>query len=228
MKILEKKNFGAVIVFRLVHFQLLMFNFILSLMFYIIGLGNPGKEYNQTRHNVGRDLVVGYREAHGLGDWSPSTPAQADITSGQIQGKSVELVLPNTFMNRSGETARFLIEKQGAQPEDLVVVYDDIDLPLGQFKISKDRGHGGHNGVKSIETSIKSQAFTRVRVGIAETSFWTGRVRRPSGGDQISKYVLKPFSKKELNTLEGIQRDVFDAIDLIVNDGVAVAMNQYN
>lgn len=197
-------------------------------MNYLIGLGNPGAEYEHTRHNIGRDLVLAYQEARGFSSWTNNSPAKAIFSSGNVKGESVELVLPETFMNRSGETARFLVEKNNAKPEDLIVIYDDIDLPLGQFKISKDRGHGGHNGIKSIESSINSQSFVRVRVGIAETSFWTGRVKRPSGGERMSKYVLGRFSSREDAMLKQVQPEIFAAIDVLVSDGPELAMNKFN
>lgn len=193
-------------------------------MYHVIGLGNPGNEYDQTRHNIGRDVTRDYVRQQGVTDWSKDKLAQAL----HADNKDAEFWLPETFMNRSGETARYLVEKRGVPPRELVVVHDDVDLPLGTVKVSVGRGHGGHNGIRSIEQALKSKEFIRLRIGITPTSFWTGQVKRPGGGVALNKFVLGPFSKRELTTLDKNKPTLFAALECILTDGVSVAMNTYN
>ncbi len=197
-------------------------------MFYIVGLGNPGEKYSKTRHNVGRMIVESIGNSGGFSEWSKSKPANALYSHGSIAGDAVELVLPETFMNRSGETIQFVANKHHARPGDFIVVHDEIDLPFGELKISAGRGAGGNNGIESIINHLGSKDFVRVRVGIAPTSFLTGKVKRPSGGGPLERFVLKPFSKKEAKALEKLSKKVSGAIETILKDGPEAAMNQYH
>ncbi len=154
-------------------------------MFYIVGLGNPGDKYKQTRHNVGRMMVEALKEDGSFSDWTKSKHANALYAHGEVGGGPAELILPETFMNKSGETVRYVVEKHEAKPEDFIVVHDDIDLPFGELKTGVGRGAGGNNGVESIIKHLGSKDFVRVRVGIAPRSFWTGEVKRPQGGGPL-------------------------------------------
>lgn len=198
-------------------------------MHFIIGLGNPGATYENTRHNVGRLLVARLQEQVGdANSWKKDNGAQALLSQGKFGSFPVEFVLPETFMNRSGETVAYLSEKCGAAPEELIVVYDDVDLPLGSLRIAHGRGAGGHNGIGSIIAALKHKDFIRVRIGIAPTSFWTGKVKRPQGGGKLERFVLGAFSRSERSTIDEIASRVFDAIETIVTEGSAKAMNEFN
>ena len=161
-------------------------------MFYVIGLGNPEKKYDGTRHNVGFEMLDALREAGGFSEWADDKYAEAKRSVGVLGGAQVELLQPQTYMNKSGITAKYLIEKQGASPDQLVVVYDDVDLPVGDLKISVNRGAGGHNGVQSIINNI-GKDFIRIRVGVAKKGLFGGDSKRPQG-HAMSKHVLGKFS----------------------------------
>lgn len=186
-------------------------------MFAIIGLGNPGKKYEQTRHNLGRMAV----ESFG-GDWSTDTMAHARVAAGQIRGQSVALVLPETFMNKSGESARHFVPARVAA-DNLIVVYDDLALPFGEVKVSFGKGSGGHNGVQNIIDQVRTKDFVRVRLGIAPTGI-IGKFFKRSN----LEFVLKPFSSKEREELPHVQTKAREAIESIVRDGYQKAMNEVN
>jgi PTH1 family peptidyl-tRNA hydrolase len=193
-------------------------------MFYIIGLGNPGDKYEKTRHNVGRMVLNEI-----VGDsWEKSKNANALYSRAMIASEAVEYLVPETFMNRSGETVKYIVDKQNAKPEEFIVVHDDIDLPFGEIKIVQGRGAGGNNGIDSIIKNLKSKNFIRVRVGIAPKSFWTGEMKRPAGGGPLERFVLKPFGSAEKKQLPEVQNKVREAIEFIVSEGVESAMNNIN
>lgn len=194
-------------------------------MHYIVGLGNPGDAYKHTRHNVGFMLLERFVDDTHLPDLHESSAHSGRVAQGALEGSDVFVLLPSTYMNASGSAV-----KKAVRPEDaerLIVVYDDVDLPLGQFKISYDRGDGGHNGVKSIIESLKTKEFARIRVGIAHTSFWTHKPVRPTG-DKLAAYVLKPFSAKEMEVLQKMQPSFNEALSVFIQKGAHAAMNQYN
>ncbi len=200
----------------------------MTTMQYIIGLGNPGEKYEKTRHNVGRMFVETVRAEGVFPDWSKSKGAKAFYAHGAIMGEETELLLPETFMNRSGETVQYVCKKHAAKPEDFIVVHDDIDLPFGEVKISHGKGAGGNNGVSSIISTLSSKDFVRIRIGIAPKQFLTGRVVRPAGGGALEKFVLKTFSVLERQQLPAVFVKANEALELIVKDGVQVAMNKVN
>ncbi|MCA9363237.1 aminoacyl-tRNA hydrolase, partial [Candidatus Kaiserbacteria bacterium] len=128
-------------------------------MFYIVGLGNPGDKYINTRHNVGRMVLEEMSDNSLIKD----KPSNASIASMSLGGEVIQLFAPETFMNNSGETVKYIVSKLGAVTEDVIVVHDDIDLPFGEVKVAKGRGAGGNNGVESIIKQLKSKNFVRVR-----------------------------------------------------------------
>jgi PTH1 family peptidyl-tRNA hydrolase len=197
-------------------------------MHYIVGLGNPGDKYKKTRHNIGRMSVEAFAEHSNISGWSKSKNANALYTRGMSKGKPFELLLPETFMNKSGDTVKYVVDKHEAKVEDFIVVHDDIALPFGDIKISYRRGAGGNNGVNSIIKQLDSNAFARIRVGIAPKSFWTGKVKRPVGGGPLEQFVLKSFSTGESKYLPDIFEKVQIAIGIILDDGVEKAMNKLN
>ncbi|OGG85759.1 hypothetical protein A2392_02780 [Candidatus Kaiserbacteria bacterium RIFOXYB1_FULL_46_14] len=185
-------------------------------MYTIVGLGNPGDEYELTRHNAGRVVL---REIFDLASLRLGRSERLSVGNTEIN-----ILFPDSYMNESGRAIRKFIA-----PEDLsrlIVVYDDIDLPLGEFKLSFGRGDGGHNGLSSIIASLDTKDFIRVRVGIAKHNFW-GRLVRPQG-EELSRYVLGRFSSRELATIKQVSSLIKEALEVVVGEGVEKAMNRFN
>ena len=195
-------------------------------MYYLVGLGNPGDEHKKNRHNVGflaLDFIVDSLQF--------PTPTKAGhlegkYSTGKIHAEEVGLLYPETFMNNSGIAVKKLVPK-GELPQ-LVVLYDDVALPLGSVKVSFDRGDGGHNGLKSIIGVMNSKQFIRVRIGVGETSFWTRKIK-PLSGEALPRFVLGNFSSREMAILT---KEVFpkirEIVSLIVEQGYVKAMNVHN
>jgi len=192
-------------------------------MYYIVGLGNPGEEYKDTRHNVGW-MALDYVVALSLPAPVASSKYAGRISEGVIEDEEVIFLYPDTFMNKSGSAVKKLVPK--GEEGNLVVVYDDVDIPVGDIKVSVGRGDGGHNGIKSIVASLGTKEFVRVRVGIAPKGFF-GQTKRPKG-DRLPKHVLGDFKKREKKELEeGLEKAKL-AIETILTDGVEKAMNVSN
>ena len=192
----------------------------------IVGLGNPGEEYTNTRHNTGRMIVE--RFAHLCDDvkWKEHSASNARVSNATYHDEPISLVLPNTFMNKSGLAVSKFI-KSVHTATHLVVVYDDLDLPLGTIKIAFDRGSGGHKGIESIARSIKTKKFVRVRVGVSPTTA-SGKTKKPTGEDVVVDFILGTFKPKEKEILEAVGTRVSDALGTIVTEGYVVAMNRFN
>ena len=148
----------------------------------IIGLGNPGKQYAKTRHNIGWQVLDSLA---GKNKWSESKKAKAEYIKKEIDGTLVELLKPLTFMNESGQAVAYAVKKHSIATSDIIVVHDDKDLPLGKIKIQSDSSSAGHNGVQSIMDHLKTQSFTRVRMGIASDN-----LKKMA---DTSKFVLNRF-----------------------------------
>ena len=175
----------------------------------VVGLGNPGKEYENTRHNTGRILV-------GM--------IEKKLEDSKI--KSLKFLLPETFMNNSGRVVAPLV-KNKKDLKDLVVIYDDIDLPLGKIKISFNRSSGGHNGLGSIIKSLKSEEFLRIRIGISPATP-SGKIRKPKGEKAILNFLLGEFKKSELETIKKLSKKVAEIVETIFTEGKEKAMSLYN
>ncbi len=186
-------------------------------MHIILGLGNPGKEYDGTRHNVGAEVL---RDVAG-GDtlWSDQKKLFARTAREKFPAEEVILAIPTTYMNESGKAAAALLSYYKMKPENLLVVHDDIDLPLGTIRISKNASAGGNRGVASIIEALGTKAFARVRIGVAGST----RARTDA-----AQYVLKPFLKAERTLLPDIQSRARSALRDILTHDIAYAMNQYN
>ena len=195
-------------------------------MKYVIGLGNPGDKYANTRHNVGRMALEKMADKAGFSSWSKSKSGNCLYNKYELGDESLEFLLPETFMNRSGETVQYVVRKHGATAADFIVVHDDIDLPFGEVKIAANKGAGGNNGVQSIIKVLGSKEFVRVRIGIAPKHFITGKTKRPAGGGELEKFVLKPFSVLERTCLSEVLDAAAEAIELIVQIGANEAMNK--
>jgi PTH1 family peptidyl-tRNA hydrolase len=192
----------------------------------IIGLGNPDEEYARTRHNAGRMMVQKFAEKHGFSEWKEESRAKSFIARGMV-GKSIAVgVLPNTYMNKSGIAAAHYIKSVKAA-EKLIVVYDDLDLPIGSLKISFDRGSGGHKGIDSIATAVKTKRFVRIRVGISKENK-DGAAKKPQGEAEVEKFILGEFKADEMITLKSVFKKAGEALEMIVSDGREIAMNKFN
>ena len=172
----------------------------------IIGLGNPGRKYVNTRHNIGQDIVIEYAKKNGFSYWYTPSHGEYMESHGDVDGKEITLVVPLTFMNLSGRAVAHFI-KSKKDMKDLVVIHDDLDLPIGQIKESINRGDGGHNGVKNIIKVLGSKDFKRIRVGISPADK-DGNIDKILYKGLVEKYVLEKFNEGEWEKLvkEGMER----------------------
>ncbi len=194
-------------------------------MFTIVGLGNPGTEYENTRHNVGWTILGDIVARHKLPFFSKSSQYAGQLSEGLLLGVEVGILLPTTFMNNSGSSVGKYVKEKGSL-ETLVVVHDDIDLAVGEVKISYDRGPGGHNGVKSVIDACGSTKFIRIRIGIAQKGFFGG-IKRPKG-EKLSNFVLGKFKGGEVKQLTEVIQKVDKALELILTKGYQSAMQEVN
>lgn len=190
----------------------------------IVGLGNPGEEYKNGRHNTGF-IVLDY--VLGKVDWKQSSGTKALFYKNSIGKKEVEYFKPQTFMNNSGVAISFVQTKHKIKPKDIIVIYDDIDLPLGSFKISFNRSSGGHNGLESVIKKIKSKEFIRIRIGISPSTL-SGKLRKPKGEEAVLKFLLGKYKEDELKELKKVAKKVGEIIEMISNEGKDKAMSVYN
>lgn len=192
----------------------------------IVGLGNPGEEYTNTRHNAGRMALEYFAKNARFSEWSEDKKAKANVAKGAIGKNLVALVNPNTFMNKSGSAvAKFVKSVKAA--ERLVVAHDDLDLPLGTIKISFDRGSGGHKGIDSIMRAVKTKKFVRLRIGVSPATA-SGLIKKPSGEQEVLKFILARFKPSEHEELKKIFKKTSLAIETIVTEGREMAMNVAN
>lgn len=182
-----------------------------------MGLGNPGEEYAKTRHNIGFQCLNELARRHNLG--FDAKIAKSRVAIGQIAGQRVALAKPFTYMNVIGQAAVGLCQWYKVAPsQQLLVVYDDLDLPFGVLRLRERGSAGTHNGMKSVVAQLGTQVFPRVRVGIGQG---------PPGRD-AANYVLGRFTREEESSLPEIHQRTADAIETIVRDGFRAAMNRYN
>lgn len=185
----------------------------------VVGLGNPGADYAGTRHNAGADVVATLAERHG-GKLARAKRERALADEVQLAGKRVALAFPQTYMNVSGESVTLLVKRFGiTDPARIVVVHDELDLPLGRLKLKEGGGLAGHNGLRSIKAHLHTDAFLRVRIGIGKP---------PGGKEGGADHVLKRPSKRARTELDVVVQEAADAVELIAAEGMAVAMNRYN
>lgn len=189
-------------------------------MYTLIGLGNPGSEYENTRHNAGRMALMHFTKKENLPEWELDKKYQSLKTGGTIKKNKFTCLLPETFMNKSGSAVKFLEAKSYKLKANVVVLHDDIDIPLGKFKLSFGRGSGGHKGVESIMRTLHTKDFIRIRIGIAHK-------KKPSQKD-IPDFILKKFQPKEVDRLKKVFRKTTEALEMIITEGLPKAMNMYN
>ena len=182
----------------------------------IVGLGNPGAEYERTRHNLGFmlvDLLAAEAQTQ-----VKRTECRSLIGLAEIEGRTVELVKPQTFMNLSGEAINCLLQKPERSVRKLIVISDDLALPLGKLRLRTQGSHGGQNGLRSVIDCLKTNEFIRLRIGIAPEHPVTN----------ASDFVLGKLSKGEAESIEKVLKDAADAIRTVIRDGVDEAMAEFN
>lgn len=215
-------------------------------MWFLVGLGNPGKEYENTRHNTGRIVLETFRKINDFPEWKFDKKLNALVSRGSVSPSSSKvrsqqltvLLKPQTFMNKSGDALRGLIKSKKAA-EQLAVIHDDLDIPFGKFKLSFNKSAGGHRGVESVIRALKTQAFVRVRVGICpHSSFPKGGVRRPADGGfklkkpqgdaAVEKFILGNYTSDQLATLKKLAKRIAEGLTVLITEGREKAMSLYN
>ena len=182
----------------------------------IVGLGNPGREYAQTKHNVGFMLVDALADKLGIFNWQEKFDAL--IAEGRLGTEKILLVKPQTYMNDSGRAVGPLMNWYKLPPEDLIVAHDDMDIPAGTIRIRKKGSAGGHNGIKSVMAHLGDEHFSRVRIGIG----------RPLPGWTVINHVLAPFQEEDVPKIKEAIQYLLPAVECIVTEDTDKAMNLYN
>jgi PTH1 family peptidyl-tRNA hydrolase len=184
----------------------------------VVGLGNPGTEFAGTRHNAGADAVLELSRRHGTGRLRPVKGQRSSVEEVRIAGKRVVLAVPTTYMNESGAAVAPLVRRFGVDdPERLVIVHDELDLPPGGFQVKSGGGLAGHNGLRSIQAHLHTEAFVRIRIGIG----------KPRGGPGADHVLHRP-SRGDRDQLDTTTAMAADAVEMIAASGVAAAMNRFN
>lgn len=183
----------------------------------VVGLGNPGRKYERTRHNVGFDVLDELARRAGV-EFRRSWRFPAEMAEVVLDGKRLLLVKPRTFMNRSGEAVGPLARKKGAAPGEVLVVVDDVELECGRLRLRRDGRAGGHNGLKSVIELLGSESFPRVRVGVG---------RKQQGGDMV-QHVLGRFTPDEQAVMKDAVARAADAVEVVLKEGLEKAQNQFN
>ncbi|OHA79587.1 MAG: hypothetical protein A2V96_00685 [Candidatus Yonathbacteria bacterium RBG_16_43_6] len=196
------------------------------MQYLIVGLGNPGEEYVETRHNVGRIMLEEFRKKNDFPEWEKDKTLKALVSKGAWKKDKLVLLAPDNFMNVSGKSVVPLV-KNAKDAERTIVIYDDLDLPLGAIKISFNRSSGGHKGVESIIKALKTPAFVRVRVGICPATP-SGKPRKPKGENAILDFIVGPFKKPEQEERKKTAKKVVAVLDTILSEGRIKAMGEVN
>lgn len=186
----------------------------------IVGLGNPGKKYEKTRHNIGFMVLDKLAADNKLTKWNKGAKAHALYLQLALDGQLIELLKPLTFINNSGHAVSYVAKKHNLRPTDIVVIHDDLDLPCGKIKISFGRSSAGHQGVQSIIENLKTKDFTRLRIGIA-----------PLSAEKLQdtiRFVLQKFTNAEQKIIKDIMEKIIEAITAVVKFGPQLAMTQFN
>lgn len=185
-------------------------------MYLIVGLGNPGKEYANTRHNLG------FRAIYNLAKTNNITKTiykdHSLVATGKIAGERVALAQPQTFMNKSGVAVEQLVRDYKVPLDKLIIIYDDLDLPTGKIRIKLKGSSGGHNGIKSIIDHLGTEQFARIKIGIG----------RPPEGVGVVNYVLEYFTEEEEKVIKDSLKDIIGVIETILSKGFQDAMTKYN
>lgn len=182
----------------------------------VVGLGNPGDEYVRTKHNVGAEVVALLAQRHGARLRAGKERALVDEI--RIADRRIALAIPLTWMNDSGEAVRKLVRRYGVERSALVVVHDELDLPVAALRVKSGGGLAGHNGLRSIVAHLHSDEFQRIRIGVG----------KPTSKEQGANHVLSRFDKRERAEIDVTIEQAADAVELIAADGIEAAMNRCN
>ncbi len=192
----------------------------------IVGLGNPGEQYEKTRHNAGRIILEYIAKTNDFSDWKNDMKTKSLRAKGEVDGEKFDFLLPNTMMNNSGNAVVQIIDGP-KKLKNFIVIYDDLDIPVGSLKISFNRSSGGHNGLESVIKKVKSREFVRIRIGVSPHTP-TGKLKKPSGESAVLKFLLGNFKEDELKILKKLSKKVTEIITLISAEGKDKAMSLYN
>jgi PTH1 family peptidyl-tRNA hydrolase len=188
----------------------------------VVGLGNPGPEYAKTRHNVGQTIVTEFASRLGVALSSHKGGVLAASVrlpaTGAGPGPAVVLAVPLSYMNLSGGPVAALARYHKVQPEDIIVVHDDLDLPLGTIRLKRGGGEGGHNGLRSVTRSLGTPDYVRIRFGIG----------RPPGSKDAASFVLQPFSPAQRKELPLLVDEAIEAIEAVLTDGLEAAQQRFH
>jgi peptidyl-tRNA hydrolase, PTH1 family len=182
----------------------------------VVGLGNPGAEYARTKHNVGAEVVEILARRHGARLKKAKERALVDDV--RVDGLRLALAIPLTYMNESGQAVAPLVRRFGVSPERLVVVHDELDLPPAALKLKEGGGLAGNNGLRSIKAHLHTDVFLRIRIGIG----------KPVSKERGADHVLTRFGKRDREQIEVTLELAADAVERILHDGIAAAMNEFN
>lgn len=194
--------------------------------YFLVGLGNIGDEYDNTRHNVGRMFVDYFVSQNDFSDWKDNKVNKTKEAKAKIGKHDVLALTPLLFMNQSGKSVSSYV-KNAKDAGRLIVIYDDMDLPLGNIKISFGRSSGGHRGVESIIKSLKTKDFVRIRIGISPTTA-SGKVRKPKDEEAVIKFILGKLKESDEEVLKKMRKKINEAILMIIEEGKEKAMGEFN
>ncbi len=187
----------------------------------LVGLGNPGREYEKTRHNAGRMALELLAKQETLGDFVVNKKANARVTTGVVGGENVTLVLPETFMNASGKAVSAFVKTPRAA-KTMLVVHDDLDLPLGTIKMVFARGSGGHKGVESVMRALKTKEFARIRIGVAPSGK-KNPAKKLKDEEKVIKHVIGKFKPAEDAALKKSLKKAVEAMRIFAESGIEAA-----
>ncbi|MFZ3020321.1 MAG: aminoacyl-tRNA hydrolase [Minisyncoccia bacterium] len=194
-------------------------------MWYVIGLGNPGDEYEGTRHNIGRDVVSALAKKFEL-NFKEEGKAKSHFAKGSIGKKPSTLLLPDVFMNESGKVAKFYI-KNKKDAKNLIVVRDDIDMGLGTMKLTFNRGSGGHRGTESVLGAIKTSEFYQLKIGVLPLTP-SGKIKKPKGDKKVIEFILGEWKKDEEKLIKKEIKRAGEAIEALINEGFGKSASNFN
>lgn len=204
-----------------------------AMSYIILGLGNPGAEYEGTRHNAGRIILDALRKEFSKDEFEFDKKSGSLKAEAKVVGEKVMLVAPETFMNNSGKALGSSVKLKADKKlklktaESLLVIYDDFQLPIGRMKISFNKSSGGHNGLESVIKAVKTEAFPRLRIGTAPVNA-KGEAKIPHGDEKIEKFILGKFNDEEMKELKKISKKAVEVVQVWVKEGREKATNIAN